>query len=94
MLGTLTSMLKTSARLRLENLASRQLLAVLRRSVLWWSFVKWAVCIITTNAAPPNAHPMKRQHRIECLQKIRRLRGVLRRRPDLGATRHFDESSQ
>jgi len=32
--------------------------------------VKWAVCIITTNAAPPNAHPMRRRHRIECLQKI------------------------
>jgi hypothetical protein len=31
-LGALTSMLKTSAHLRLENLASRQQLAVLRRS--------------------------------------------------------------
>jgi len=38
--------------------------------------VKWAVCIITTNAAPPNTHPMRRQHRIECLQKIRTLRAV------------------
>jgi len=43
-----------------------------QQRVLWWRFVKWAVCIITTNAALPNAHPMKRQHRIECLQKIRR----------------------
>ena len=32
MLGALTSMLKTSAQLRLENLALRQQLAVLRRS--------------------------------------------------------------
>jgi hypothetical protein len=45
--------------------------------------VRWAVCIITTNAAPPNAHPMRRQHRIECLQKIRRLRVVVRRLPIL-----------
>ena len=43
----------------------------LQQRVLWWRFVKWAVCIITTNAAPPNAQPMRRQHRIECLQKIR-----------------------
>jgi len=55
--------------------------------------VKWAVCIITTNAAPPNTHPMRR-HRIDCLQKNRRLRVVVRRRPDLCATRHFDESSK
>ena len=33
MLGALTSMLKTSAQLRLENLALRQQLTVLRRSV-------------------------------------------------------------
>ena len=51
--------------------------------------VKWAVCIITTNAAPPNAHPMRRQHRIECLQKIRRLRVGVRRRRDLCTTRHL-----
>ena len=55
--------------------------------------MKWAVCIITTNAAPPNTHPMRR-HRIDCLQKNRRLRVVVRRRPDLCATRHFDESSK
>ena len=54
--------------------------------------MEWAVCIITTNAAPPNTHPMRR-HRIDCLQKNRRLRVVVRRRPDLCATRHFDESS-
>ena len=42
----------------------------LQQRVLCWRFVKWAVCIITTNAAPPNAHPMRRRHRIECLQKI------------------------
>ena len=41
-----------------------------QQRVLWRRFVKWAVCIITTNAAPPNAHPMRRRHRIECLQKI------------------------
>jgi hypothetical protein len=56
--------------------------------------VKWAVCIITTNAAPPNTHPIRRQHPIECLQKIRRLRVVVRRRRDLYTTRHFDESSR
>ena len=61
----------------------------LQQRVLWWRFVKWAVCIITTNAAPPNAHPIRRQHRIECLQKIRRLRVVVRRRRDLCTTRHF-----
>ena len=33
--------------------------------------MKWVVCIITTNAALPNAQPMRRQHRIECLPKIR-----------------------
>src|SRR5216684_4222584 len=43
----------------------------LQQRVLWSRLVKWAVCIITTNAAPPNAHPMRRQHRIECLQKNR-----------------------
>jgi hypothetical protein len=43
---------------------------------------QWAVCIITTNAASPNTQPMRR-HRIDCLQKNRRLRGVLRRRPDM-----------
>jgi hypothetical protein len=57
-----------------------------QQRVLWWSFVKWAVCIITTNAAPPNTHPMRRQHRIDCLQNNRRLRGLLRRRRDLCAT--------
>jgi hypothetical protein len=41
----------------------------LQQRVLWWSFVKWAVCIITTNAAPPNAHPMRRQHIIECSRR-------------------------
>jgi hypothetical protein len=46
----------------------------LQQRVLWWSFVKWAVCIITTNAAPPNTHPIRRQHRIECPAEIRRLR--------------------
>jgi hypothetical protein len=67
----------------------------LQQRALWWSFVKWAVCIITTNAAPPpNTHPIRRQHRIECMQKIRRLRVVVRRRGDLYTTRHFDESSQ
>jgi hypothetical protein len=44
-----------------------------QQRALWWRFVKWAVCIITTNAAPPNAHPIRHQHRIECPQKIRRL---------------------
>ena len=66
----------------------------LQQRVLWWSFVKWAVCIITTNAAPPNTHPIRRQHRIECRQKIRRLRVVVRRRRDLCTTRHFDEPSR
>jgi hypothetical protein len=61
----------------------------LQQRVLWRSFVKWAVCIITTNAALPNTQPMRRQHRIECLQNNRRLRGVLRRPPGLCATRHF-----
>jgi len=66
----------------------------LQQKVRWSRFAKSVVYTIITSAAPPNAHPMRRKHRIECLQKIRRLRGVLRRRPDLGATRHFDESSQ
>jgi hypothetical protein len=48
----------------------------LERRVLWSRLVKWAVCIITTNAAPPNTHTIRRQHRIECLQKIRKLRLV------------------
>src|SRR5260370_10357887 len=55
----------------------------LQQKVLWWSFVKWAVCIITTNAALRNTHPIRRQHRIECMQKIRRLRVVVRRLRDL-----------
>jgi hypothetical protein len=66
----------------------------LQQRVLWSRFVKWAVCIIFTNAAPPNTHPMRRQHRIECLQKIRKLRVVVRRRRDLCTTRHFAQSSQ
>jgi hypothetical protein len=35
---------------------------------------------------------MRRQHRIECLQKIRKLRVVVRRRRDLCTTRHFAQS--
>ena len=57
--------------------------------VPWSRLVKWAVCIITTNAAPRNTHPIRRQRRIECLQKIRRLRVVVRRRRDLCSTRHL-----
>src|SRR5260370_34359661 len=66
----------------------------LQQRVLWWSFVKRTLCIITTNAAPPNTQPIRRHHPIECLQKIRRLRVVVRRRRDLWTTRHLDESSR
>jgi len=66
----------------------------LRQKVPWSRLVKWAVCIITTNAAPSNTHTIRRQHRIECLQKARKLRVVCTDAAIYCATRHFAQSSK